>query len=71
MADVGAGSPASSGGTLASPAAGQADRGLRSGALKVGDVIILALASSGPTQSIAVALAAMVATVAYASFPRK
>jgi len=68
MADVGAGSPASSGGTLASPAAGQADRGLRSGALKVGDVIILALASSGPTQSIAVALAAMVATVAYASF---
>ncbi len=68
MADVGTGSPASSDGTLVSPASGQADRGLRSGALKAGDVVILALASSGPTQSIAVSLAALLAAVAYASF---
>ncbi|HYK33338.1 MAG TPA: APC family permease [Streptosporangiaceae bacterium] len=68
MADVGPGSPASPDATLASAASGQDGRGLRSGALRAGDVVILALASSGPTQSIAVALAAMVATVAYASF---
>jgi amino acid transporter len=41
---------------------------LRSGALKIGDVVIMALASSGPTQSIAVTLAALLATVGYASF---
>jgi amino acid transporter len=68
MADVGASSPAPSGGTLAPSASGQADGGLRSGALKVGDVIVLSLASSGPTQSIAVSLAALLAAVAYASF---
>jgi amino acid transporter len=44
------------------------DRGLRAGALKAGDVVIMALASSGPTQSIAVTLAALLATVGYASF---
>jgi len=43
-------------------------RGLRSGALKIGDVVVLALASSGPTQSIAVTLAALLAAVGYASF---
>lgn len=42
--------------------------GLRAGALKAGDVVIMALASSGPTQSIAVTLAALLATVGYASF---
>jgi amino acid transporter len=44
------------------------DGSLRGGALRTGDVIIMALASSGPTQSIAVSLAAIVATVAYAGF---
>ena len=68
MADVGPGSSATPGSALAAPASGEADRGLRSGALRAGDVIILALASSGPTQSIAVSLAALLATVAYASF---
>jgi amino acid transporter len=47
--------------------AGQAT-GLRKGALRMGDVVIMALASSGPTQSIAVSLAAILATVAYAGF---
>src|SRR6202020_2107843 len=42
--------------------------GWRAGALRAGDVCILALASSGPTQSIAVTLAALLATVGYASF---
>ncbi len=42
--------------------------GLRKNALKAGDVVILALASSGPTQSVAVTLAALLATVGYASF---
>jgi amino acid transporter len=42
--------------------------GLRAGALRAGDVVILALASSGPTQSIAVTLAVLLATVGYASF---
>ena len=41
---------------------------LPSGALKIGDVVIMALASSGPTQSIAVTLAALLAAVGYASF---
>ena len=43
-------------------------RGLRANALRIGDVVILSLASSGPTQSIAVTLAALLATVGYASF---
>jgi amino acid transporter len=42
--------------------------GLRAGALRAGDVVVLALASSGPTQSIAVTLAALLATIGYASF---
>lgn len=41
---------------------------LKSGALKVGDIVIIALASSGPTQSVAASLAAILATVAYAGF---
>ena len=43
-------------------------RGLRAGALRAGDVVIMSLASSGPTQSIAVSLATLLATVGYASF---
>ena len=42
--------------------------GLRANALRARDVVIMALASSGPTQSIAVTLAALLATVGYASF---
>jgi amino acid transporter len=41
---------------------------LSKGVLRTGDVIVLSLASSGPTQSIAVTLAALLATVGYASF---
>jgi amino acid transporter len=43
-------------------------RGLRANALKARDVVVISLASSGPTQSIAVTLAAILATVGYASF---
>src|SRR5580658_178407 len=68
MADVAAGSAASSDGATAPSASVQPGGGLRSGALKAGDVVILALASSGPTQSIAVSLAALLVAVAYASF---
>jgi amino acid transporter len=55
------------------PAAGTVTTGepqgqLRTGALRIGDVIVLSLASSGPTQSIAVSLAALLGAVAYASF---
>src|SRR6202012_5142423 len=42
--------------------------GLRAGALRAGDVVIMAMASSGPTQSVAVTLAALLATVGYATF---
>ncbi|MCV7344199.1 APC family permease [Mycolicibacterium rhodesiae] len=42
--------------------------GLRSGALRAVDVVVMALASSGPIQSVAVSLAAILATVAYAGF---
>jgi amino acid transporter len=68
MADTGASSPASSDGALAAAVTDGGGRGLRHGALKAGDVVILALASSGPTQSIAVSLAALLVAVAYASF---
>src|ERR1700743_2339714 len=47
---------------------GQQGRGLRAGALRAGDVVIMAMASSGPTQSVAVTLAALLATVGYATF---
>lgn len=47
---------------------GEAPAGLKAGALKTRDVVIVALASSGPTQSVAVSLAAILATVAYAGF---
>ncbi|MGH3125126.1 MAG: hypothetical protein ACRDND_29445, partial [Streptosporangiaceae bacterium] len=54
--------------STAGPQSGPPGRGLRAGALKAGDVVVMALASSGPTQSIAVTLAALLATVGYASF---
>ena len=43
-------------------------RSLAAGALSGRDVVVMALASSGPTQSVAVSLAAILATVAYAGF---
>jgi amino acid transporter len=46
---------------------GHQGRGLRAGALRVGDVVVMAMASSGPTQSIAVTMAALLAAVGYAS----
>ena len=63
-------SPASSSGPDRSPGSPPRPpgRGLRAGALKARDVVVMSLASSGPTQSIAVTLAAMLATVGYASF---
>lgn len=42
--------------------------GLKDAALRFGDVIVISMASSGPTQSIAVTLAVLLATVGYASF---
>ena len=42
-------------------------RSLRTGALRIGDVVVMAMASSGPTQSIAVTLAALLATVNHAA----
>jgi amino acid transporter len=50
------------------PPAGPPPGGLRAGALRAGDVVVLSLASSGPTQSIAVTLAVLLATIGYASF---
>ena len=47
---------------------GPGGRGLRANALRARDVVVMSLASSGPTQSIAVTLAARLATVGYASF---
>lgn len=44
------------------------DVGLKAGALSNRDIVVMALASSGPTQSIAATLAAVLATVAYAGF---
>jgi amino acid transporter len=46
----------------------QPGRSLRANAIKARDVVVLSLASSGPTQSIAVTLAALLATIGYASF---
>ncbi|TVZ06633.1 APC family permease [Trebonia kvetii] len=44
------------------------DNRLAAGVLSTRDVVVMALASSGPTQSVAVSLAAILATVAYAGF---
>jgi amino acid transporter len=63
-------SPASSTdpGRHPSPAQGPPSRTLRANALRARDVVVMSMASSGPTQSIAVALAALLATIGYASF---
>ena len=45
-----------------------AGRGLKAGALRIGDIVVMAMASSGPTQSIAVTLAVLLATVNYSTF---
>jgi amino acid transporter len=67
MSSQPSGTPAQSGLTDTGSAAAQT-HGLRANALKIGDVVVLSLASSGPTQSVAVTLAALLATVGYASF---
>ena len=43
-------------------------RGLKAGVLRIGDIVVLSMASSGPTQSIAVTLAVLLATVNYSTF---
>jgi amino acid transporter len=48
--------------------AGARGHGLAAGVLSTRDVVVMALASSGPTQSVAISLAAILATVAYAGF---
>ncbi len=48
------------------PSTGQS--GLKAGALRIGDVVIMALASSGPTQSIAVGMFGLIAAVYYHTF---
>lgn len=44
------------------------DKGLKKGALNIGDVVIMALASSGPTQSIAVGIVGLMIAVMYHTF---
>jgi len=51
-----------------SPQAGDDTKGLKRGALRIGDVVIMALASSGPTQSIAVGMFGLMLAVAYHTF---
>jgi amino acid transporter len=51
-----------------SPQAGGETKGLKRGALRIGDVVIMALASSGPTQSIAVGIVGLMVAVAYHTF---
>jgi amino acid transporter len=51
------------------PATGAAsEKGLKAGALHIGDVVIMALASSGPTQSIAVGIVGLMVAVTYHTF---
>ena len=50
------------------PATGTPNKGLKAGALSVGDVVIMALASSGPTQSIAVGIVGLMVAVMYHTF---
>jgi amino acid transporter len=47
---------------------GDDTKGLKRGALRIGDVVIMALASSGPTQSIAVGMFGLMLAVAYHTF---
>ena len=47
---------------------GDDGKGLKKGALNIGDVVIMALASSGPTQSIAVGIVGLMVAVMYHTF---
>ena len=49
-------------------APGAGGGGLKAGALRIGDVVIMALASSGPTQSIAVGIVGLMLAVYYHTF---
>ena len=49
-------------------ASGPGTGGLKAGALRIGDVVIMALASSGPTQSIAVGIVGLMIAVYYHTF---
>src|SRR5260370_8128233 len=60
--------PASSAAPAGEQSPEHAGGGLKDAALRIGDVVIISMASSGPTQSIAVTLAVLLATVGYASF---
>jgi amino acid transporter len=61
-------SPVSSSPAPAGERSSERPGGLKDAALRIGDVVVISMASSGPTQSIAVTLAALLATVGYASF---
>ena len=50
------------------PAGADDSKGLKKGALNIGDVVIMALASSGPTQSIAVGIVGLMVAVMYHTF---
>ena len=56
-------SPASSAAPAGEQSPEHAGGGLKDAALRIGDVVIISMASSGPTQSIAVTLAVLLATV--------
>ena len=61
-------SPATSAAAAGEQSPDHAGRGLKDAALRIGNVVVISMASSGPTQSIAVTLAVLLATVGYASF---
>jgi amino acid transporter len=52
----------------AQPGQGPGGGGLKANALRIGDVVIMALASSGPTQSIAVGIVGLMLAVYYHTF---
>jgi len=54
--------------TTGTPAGADDSKGLKKGALNIGDVVIMALASSGPTQSIAVGIVGLMVAVMYHTF---
>ena len=54
--------------TKRTPAGAGDSKGLKRGALNIGDVVIMALASSGPTQSIAVGIVGFMVAVMYHTF---
>jgi amino acid transporter len=54
--------------TTPAPEGAESAKGLKKGALNIGDVVIMALASSGPTQSIAVGIVGLMVAVMYHTF---